>query len=190
MKALLGRKIGMSQTFSPTGEAIPVTLIQAEPNVVTLRRKSDVDGYAAVQLTLPAKKENRYIARSEFKGTFDEATTQLTVAQFVPGDKVEVTGISKGKGFQGVVKRHGFKGGPASHGHTDWERRPGSIGQRFPQHTMKGKRMPGRMGADQVTVKNLQVVTVDANMHLLAVKGAVPGPRGSVVAIRCREEKE
>jgi len=185
MKALLGRKIGMSQVFSPEGEMIPVTLIQAEPNPITLRRTPAKDGYTAIQLTLPKPhKENRHLARAEFKGEVSVDIQSLTVEQFVPGDVVEVTGISKGKGFQGVVKRHHFKGGPASHGHTDWERRPGSIGQRFPQHTMKGKRMAGRMGADQVTVKNLKIVHVDPALHLLAIKGAVPGHVGSTVEIR------
>lgn len=177
MKALLGKKIGMSQVFSPNGEVVPVTLIQAQPNQVTLQRVAERDGYQAVQLRL-AKKAH------EFKGQLETDAKEVTVEQFKPGDMVQVSGISKGKGFQGVVKRHHFKGGPASHGHTDWERRPGSIGQRFPQHTIKGKRMPGRMGADRVTVKNLVVVSVDAPMHLLAIKGAVPGPSGSIVEIR------
>src|SRR5581483_8379120 len=141
MKVLLGRKIGMSQVFTDTGKVVPVTVIQAEPNQITLRRTTEKDGYAATQVTLPkANKENKHIARREFIGEAPADQTNLTVEQFAPGDVVTICGISKGKGFQGVVKRHGFKGGPASHGHTDWERRPGSIGQRFPQHTIKGKR--------------------------------------------------
>jgi large subunit ribosomal protein L3 len=193
----------MSQVFSPEGEVIPITIIQAHPNAVTLRRLPDRDGYAAVQLALPKKKREgqeepseqqnteptEYVAQREFLGLLDEGVAELTVAQFTPGEAVEVSGISKGKGFQGVVKRHHFKGGPASHGHTDWERRGGSIGQRFPQHTLKGKRMAGRMGAQRITVKNLHVVLVDPALHLLTVKGAVPGPAGSVVEIRGREEK-
>lgn len=185
MKALLGRKIGMSQLFTPEGVMIPVTLIQADPNTITLRRTVEKNGYVATQLTLPKpNKENRHLARAEFKGEVSVDVTTVTVEQFTPGDVVEVTGISKGKGFQGVVKLHGFKGGPASHGHTDWERRPGSIGQRFPQHVMKGKRMAARMGADQVTVKNLKIVHVDPALNVLAIKGAVPGPVGSTVEIR------
>lgn len=192
MKALLGRKIGMSQTFSPTGEVIPVTLIAAEPNTITLRREASRDGYAAIQLGLPSLKQKdatrtAYTVQREFSLEVPIETTQATVAQFTPGDVVEVAGTSKGKGFQGVVKRHHFKGGPASHGHTDWERKAGSIGSRFPQHTRKGKRMAGRMGADRVTVKNLQVVTVDTDKNLLAIKGAVPGRRGSIVEIRSVE---
>lgn len=189
MKALLGRKIGMSQVFSPQGEVIPVTLIQAEPNRIAGRRQLQKDGYAAVQLALPGKKvktdgQPKTQVVREFSLEVEAETKQVTVEQFVPGDVIEVSGISKGKGFQGVVKRHHFKGGPASHGHTDWERRPGSIGQRFPQHTLKGKRMAGRMGADRVTVKNLRIISVDPKLHLLAVSGAVPGRRGTLLELR------
>ena len=187
MKALLGRKIGMSQVFSSTGEVVPVTVIEAKPNQVTLQRTTAKNGYDAVQLTL-AKNDKKALARREFQGEA-ELGTQLTVEQFAPGDMVTVSGISKGKGFQGVVKRHKFKGGPASHGHTDWERRPGSIGQRFPQHTIKGKRMAGRMGADRTTVKNLEVIVVDKEKNLLAIKGAVPGYRGSIIEIRENDKK-
>lgn len=185
MKAILGRKIGMSQVFAPDGAVVPVTLIQAEPNEITLRRNSDKDGSAAVQLTLKnPKRADRKLASREFLLAVQEGTTTVGVEQFTPGDVVEVSGISKGKGFQGVVKRHKFKGGPASHGHTDWERRPGSVGQRFPQHTLKGKRMAGRMGADRVTVKNLTVVKIDTNLNVIAIKGAVPGKRGTVLEIK------
>lgn len=197
MKAILGRKVGMSQMFSPTGEVVPVTLIVAEPNTVVLRRTEEKDGYAAVQLALPrqagrvaAGEEKQtprrlvrlYAARGEFGMSLVEGET-VTVAVFGVGDVVTVVGMSKGKGFQGVVKRHHFKGGPASHGHRHVLRRPGSIGSRFPQHTRKGKRMAGRMGGERVTVKNLAVVWVDADKHLLAVKGAVPGAPGSIVAV-------
>lgn len=185
MKALLGKKIGMSRVFSPEGEAVPVTLILAEPNTITLRRLQEKDGYAAIQLGL--KKKDDFIARREFKMEVPAETQTLTVEQFAPGDAIEVTGTSKGKGFQGVVKRHKFAGGPASHGHRHVLRRGGSIGSRFPQHVRKGKRMAGRMGADQVTVKNLAIVAVDAGKNLLAVKGAVPGVRGSLVVIRSIE---
>lgn len=198
MKAILGRKIGMSQTFSPDGEVIPVTLIAAQANIVTIRRHQDKDGYSAVQLALPKKvktdekkstdKEVVFAAKMEFKGEVGQDVATLSVEQFTPGDIVEVIGTSKGKGFQGVVKRHKFKGGPASHGHTDWERKAGSLGNRFPQHVRKGKRMPGRMGSDRVTVKNLQVVIVDAGKQLLAIKGAVPGRTGAIVAVQQLEE--
>lgn len=202
MKILLGKKIGMSQVFSPKGEAIAVTLIFAEPNIVTLRRLKDKDGYEAVQLALPKRtvapdeqlptkpnqKRDLFAARHEFPVGLDENTTVLTVAQFEPGDVVEVSAISKGKGFAGVVKRHHFKGGPASHGHRHVLRRPGSIGSRFPQHVRKGMRMAGRMGAERVTVKNLQVMEIDSEKNLLAIKGAVPGTKGTIVEIRSVSE--
>lgn len=177
--------------FSPAGEVVPITLICAEPNTITLRREEAKNGYAAVQLALPREKVKqdgkKYTARREFAAELPEEATQATVEQFNPGDMIEVVGVSKGKGFQGVVKRHGFKGGPASHGHRLNSRRPGSIGSRFPQHVTKGKRMAGRMGGDRVTVKNLQVVAVDAAKNLLAIKGALPGRRGSLVEVRSIE---
>lgn len=206
MKALLGRKLGMSQVFSDNGEVVPVTLILAEPNVVTLRRVGDKDGYEAVQLALPRKKgenaeelstkkglkprewQRMYIHRKEFRGVVSEEATVVGVDQFAVGDVIQVSGTSKGKGYAGVVKRHHFKGGPASHGHKHVLRRPGSIGGRFPQHVMKGMRMAGRMGGERVTVKNLVVVAVDAEKNVLAVKGAVPGTKGSVVEILAAEE--
>lgn len=203
MKAILGRKLGMSQVFSPDGEVVPVTLINALPNIVTIHRTEEKDGYAAVQLALPKQEgvtigEKRtpsgdkklFAARQEFRGELPGETATLDVGQFAVGDAIEVTGISKGKGYAGVVKRHHFKGGPASHGHRHVLRRPGSIGSRFPQHVRKGKRMAGRMGSDQVTVKNLVIVAVDSEHHVVAVKGAVPGPRGSVVSIVGVEAKE
>lgn len=202
MKALLGRKVGMSQVFSPNGDVIPVTLISAIPNFITIRRTVEKDGYAAVQLALPKKAgaqigEKRtpksdmelFAARREFSGELPQETTTVSVEQFTAGDAIEVRGVSKGKGNAGVVKRHHFKGGPASHGHRHVLRRPGSIGSRFPQHVMKGVRMAGRMGSDQVTVKNLEIIQVDVENNLVAVKGAVPGRRGSVVEIRSVETK-
>ena len=205
MKAILGQKVGMSQVFSSEGEVVPVTLISVEPNIITLRRFKDKDGYAAVQLALPRKKEvkkdgerhnegglqkgkpgelkRRFMARREFPIEMDEKESVLTVKQFEVGDKVFVVGTSKGKGFQGVVKRHGFKGGPASHGHRHSLRKGGSIGSAYPQHVFKGKRMAGRMGSDRVTVKNLSIVWIDEEKNVLAVKGAVPGAKGSVVEV-------
>ena len=171
----------MSQMFSSEGESVPVTLIAAEPNAVLLRRQADRDGYEAVQLGLPHKKG--HAIKREFALQVDEGTKELTVSQFEIGETVEVSGTSKGKGFQGVVKRHGFKGGPASHGHRHELRSPGSIGTRFPQHVFKGKRMAGRMGADRVTVKNLSIVWIDPEKNMLAIKGAIPGTRGSVVEV-------
>lgn len=202
MKALLGRKVGMSQVFSPNGDVIPVTLISALPNFITIRRTVEKDGYAAVQLALPKKEgvqigEKRtpktdtetFAARKEFHGEMPAETSVVGVDQFAVGDAIEVTGVSKGKGFAGVVKRHHFKGGPKSHGHRHVLRRPGSIGSRFPQHVMKGMRMAGRMGSDQVTVKNLEIIQIDIEQNVVAVKGAIPGRRGSVVEIRSVEKK-
>jgi large subunit ribosomal protein L3 len=199
MKVMLGRKIGMSQMFSPEGEAVAVTLISCPDNIITLRRNEKRDGYEAVQLSLPRKeteeekgeekltpreRKRKYVRQREFALEVEEKVHRLSLGQFELGDIVEVSGISKGKGFQGVVKRHKFKGGPASHGHTDWERKAGSIGSRFPQHVRKGKRMPGRMGADRVTVKNLVVMWINAERKLLALKGAVPGAHGSILEIK------
>lgn len=199
MKALLGRKIGMSQMFADSGEVIPVTLILAEPNKVLIKRAEDKDGYTAVQLALPRKKDNKagkdeqkstptalkaaYAIRREFKGEYADDHS-FTVGQFEVGDTVEVSGLSKGKGYAGVVKRHNFKGGPASHGHRHVLRRPGSIGGRYPQHVFKGTRMAGRLGNERVTVKNLSVAAVDKDKNVIAIKGAIPGPKGSVVEIR------
>lgn len=198
MKAMLGRKLGMSQTFSPDGDVIAVTLIKAEPNIVTARRNEDKDKYAAVQLALPKKgikldeklptspsaQKKSYAIRREFPMDVAADQTSVSVSEFTVGDIVEVSGISKGKGFQGVVKRHNFSGGPASHGHRHVLRSPGSIGAQYPQHVLKGTRMAGRMGADRVTVTNLEVVVIDEANNLIAIKGAVPGPRGSFVEIK------
>lgn len=177
----------------------PVTLVLANPNIVTLRRTEEKDGYASVQLALPKevkkgeekqtpKKPNElkkaYFARSEFKGEFPPDAKTVSVEQFSAGDVVTVVGTSKGKGFAGVVKRHNFSGGPASHGHRHVLRSGGSIGSAYPQHVMKGKKMAGRMGSDRVTVKNLTVVAVDTEKNTIALKGAVPGTRGSIIEIR------
>lgn len=185
----------MSQVFSAEGDVIPVTLIVAEPNRVSIRRNEKKDGYGAVQLELRKRKAGEQPVkkttgtRREFRGAIAEEITEVTVEQFVAGDMVAVSGISKGKGFQGVVKKHHFKGGPASHGHRHVLRRPGSIGSRFPQHTVKGVRMAGRMGGERVTVKNLQVISVDAQKQLLVLKGAVPGKPGTILTIQSVENE-
>ncbi len=202
MKAILGRKIGMSQIFSEDGQVVPVTLISVEPNRITLRRNEDRDGHNAVQIGLnrknfketedinekltPGRLNKQFEARREFCLELDDKVTEVTVEQFEVGDVVEVVGTSKGKGFQGVVKRHGFKGGPASHGHRHVLRSGGSIGSAYPQHVMKGKKMAGRMGGARVTVKNLEVKYIDIEKKVLALKGAVPGTAGSVVAVVAR----
>lgn len=198
MKFILAKKLEMSQIFRPDGTVVPVTLVQAGPCVVTQVKNLETDGYAAVQLGfLPKKDLNKPEAGHlqdlpqasvlrEFR--LESAATELKrgdaveATVFAAGDKIEVTGVSKGKGFAGVVKRHGFHGSPASHGHKDQLRMPGSIGPGGVQHVIKGRRMAGRMGNEQVTVKNLEVVEVREN-GILAVKGAVPGSRNGILEI-------
>lgn len=198
MKFILGKKIAMSQIFQETGEAVPVTVIQAGPCNVTQVKTKDKDGYVAVQLGFePIKKLAKpqaghvkdmplFRKLREFRlteGSFERGQA-LTVEQFQAKDVLKVTGFSKGKGFQGVVKRHGFHGHPTTHGHKDQMRMPGSIGATFPQHVIKGKRMGGRMGGERITVANLEVVKVEADKNLLYVKGAVPGGRNSFLLIK------
>jgi len=197
MKYLLGKKIGMSQQFREDGTVVPVTLISATPNTVTALRTEEKDGYNAVQIGAGIEKRLNKPIAGHLKGvaavsvmrevrdaTGVERGAELTVSQFAPGDVVHVSGISKGKGFQGVVKRHHFKGGPRTHGHKDNARMPGSIGAGGNQHVLKGTRMGGHMGNEQVTIQNLEVVSVDAERHVIAVKGAVPGARGTLLMIR------
>lgn len=187
---------------------VPVTLLQAGPCRITQVKDMESDGYVSVQLGFGTGKNlskplKGHLKKSgmetallrEFRtGETDGLTVgaELTVDQFSPGEFIAVTGVSKGKGFQGVVKRHGFAGGPASHGHKDNLRMPGSIGAGGIQRVFKGTRMAGRMGNDRVTVKNLEIVSVDSENGILAVKGAVPGARGSVLLIsgRGQDRKE
>ncbi len=198
MKFILAKKLEMSQVFKTDGTVVPVTLLQAGPCVVTQVKSQEQDGYVAVQIGfMPAKKltkseeghlkdlpklkvlrEFRVDAVSDMKrGDTVDATT------FTQGDIIDVTGTSKGKGFQGVVKRHHFRGHPSSHGHKDQQRMPGSIGAGGVQHVLKGRRMAGRMGNETVTVKNLEVVEI-RDGGVIAVKGAVPGARNAVLEIR------
>lgn len=201
MIGILGKKIGMTQIFDEQGNAIPVTLIQAGPCQVVQVRTPERDGYEAVQLGFEeirkVKKVNKpmmghfkkagvppYRVLREFRMSGLEVGQTVTVEQFQKGDVVHISGISKGKGFQGMIKRHGAGGGPASHG-SKFHRAPGSIGSSaFPSRVWKGHPMPGRMGGVRVTVKNLKVVDVRPEMNLLLVKGAVPGPRGAYLEIR------
>jgi large subunit ribosomal protein L3 len=201
---ILGRKIGMTQVFGDDGVVTPATVIKAGPCVVVQRKTVERDGYEAVQLGLvesgPAK-VNKPTAghykkakvpptrlRREFPisegGETPAEGDQVAATLFVDGDRVDVTGVSRGKGFQGVMKRHGFSGGRASHG-SMFHRAPGSIGaSSYPSRVIKGMRGPGRMGGDRVTVRNLNVVQVDAAEHVLVVKGAVPGAPGGYVMVR------
>ena len=190
----------MTQKFAPNGTVIPVTKVVAGPCVVTQVKTADNDGYVAVQLRFGSKRKAskpvsghlknlgifRYLR--EFRLTPEqvqslEVGNRITAGIFQPGDVIHVTGASKGKGFQGVVKRHGFHGSPASHGHKDQLRMPGSAGATGTQHVLKGKRGPGRMGGGQVTVTNLEVVEVDAQKNELFIKGAVPGAIGNLLLI-------
>lgn len=203
MKGILGRKVGMTQIFDERGEVVPVTVIEAGPCFVTQIKMPERDGYSAVQLGFKEVKPKR-LTRPQLKhlsknqlpplrylreirmsdvSQYEEGQ-KIRVSIFDVGDRVDVTGISKGKGFTGVVKRHGFGGGPKTHGQSDRQRAPGSIGAgTTPGRVYKGMRMAGRMGNARVTVQNLQVVLVDAERNLLAVKGAVPGARNGLLVI-------
>ncbi|WP_010652095.1 50S ribosomal protein L3 [Oceanobacillus massiliensis] len=200
-KGILGRKIGMTQLFSENGELVPVTVIQAEPNVVLQKKTLENDGYEALQIGFADKKESR--TNKAEKGHAEKANTapkryvreirdaeldgyeagqEISVEVFQAGDKVDVTGTSKGKGFQGVIKRHGQQRGPMSHG-SHYHRAPGSMGAVDPMRVFKGKNLPGHMGAEQVTIQNLEIVSVDAEKNLLLVKGNVPGAKKSYVQV-------
>lgn len=198
-KFILGQKIGMSQIFDKEGKVIPVSVIEAGPCVVIQTKSPENDGYQAVQIGFGVRKKiskplaghlknlGKFRHLREFKGVPDlKVGDKIGVGIFQEGDRVKVSGISKGKGFQGVVKRHGFSGGMASHGNKDRLRAPGSIGTSFPEHVRKGRRMAGRMGFDRVSVKDVKIVKVDQENNILAVKGAVPGRRGTLLEISSR----
>lgn len=201
-KGILGRKLGMSRFFTAEGAVVPVTLIEAGPCAVVQKKTAETDGYGAVQLGFEERPERRL--NKPLRGHFRRAGTSPTrylremrtedvdgyeVGQvlkadlFAPGDKVDVVGTSKGKGFAGGIKRHGFHRGPMGHG-SKYHRRPGAAGAKGPARVFKGRKMPGRLGGTRVTIQNLEVVKVDPERNLLAVKGAVPGPRGTVVFIQ------
>lgn len=201
-KGILGRKIGMTQLFSEEGELVPVTVIQAGNNVVLQKKTVENDGYTALQIGFNDKKESR--SNKADKGHAEKANTtpkryvreirnaeldQYEVGQevgvdiFQAGDKIDVTGTSKGKGFQGAIKRHNFARGPETHG-SHFHRSAGSMGMAAdPAHVFKGTKLPGQMGGNQVTIQNLDVVKVDTDRNLLLVKGNVPGAKKSVVKV-------
>lgn len=199
IQGVIGRKIGMTQLFRDEGEVV-VTAIEAGPCVVTQVKTEAKDGYNAVQLGFGEAKRLNSPQRGHLKGIgqfkylrefpVDDINSvqvgqRVDVDIFKPGDLVDVTGISKGKGFAGVVKRHHFAGGPKTHGQSDRHRAPGSVGATtFPGRVFKGTRMAGRMGNERVTVRNLKVIEVDAARHLLLVKGAVPGSKKGLLLIR------
>jgi large subunit ribosomal protein L3 len=203
---IIGRKAGMTRVFTEDGASIPVTVIEATPNRVTQVKNDDTDGYRALQVTMGARRTNLvskpaagHFAKAgveagkglwEFRldseeGNDLEAGAELNVEQFEAGQMVDVTGVSKGKGFAGTVKRHNFHMQDATHGNSLSHRAPGSIGQcQTPGRVFKGKKMAGHMGDETVTTQNLQVVRVDAERNLLLVKGAVPGAAGGTVTVR------
>ena len=202
MKGLIGKKVGMTQIFDDSGGAVPVTVIEAGPCYVTQVRSVNRDGYSAIQLGFEEVKDQRltggqlghlkknnlpslrYLKEFRTEENLEEGT-KLTVDVFETGDRVDVVGRSKGRGFAGVVKRYGFSGGPRTHGQSDRLRAPGSIGAgSTPGRVYKGKRMPGRMGTDTVTSQNLVVSLVDPEKNIIAVRGSVPGPKGGLVVIR------
>ena len=202
MAAIIGRKVGMTQVFQEDGTRVPVTVIEAQPCVVTAIRDADRDGYSAVQLAgvevaerKLTKGELGHLKKAgapamkrlvEFRDEPDphEIGEQVTVEQFEPGQRVKVSGVAIGKGFQGTIKRHNFSRGPMSHGSHNI-RAPGSIGASAdPARVFKGVKMPGRMGGKRVTQRGLEVVEVDAENNLLLLRGAIPGPKGGTVEVR------
>ena len=201
-KGILGRKIGMTQVFAENGDLIPVTVIEATPNVVLQKKSVETDGYEAIQLgfedkrvKLSNKPEQGHVAKAntapkrfirEFRNL--EAATyevgqEVKVESFAEGDVIDVTGVTKGKGFQGVIKRHGQSRGPMSHG-SRYHRRPGSMGPVAPNRVFKQKKLPGQMGGNVVTIQNLEIVKVDTDRNLLLVKGNVPGSKKALVTVK------
>ena len=200
VEGILGRKLGMTQLFESDGKAVPVTVIETSPNVVVQVKTKDNDGYEAIQVGFGDRKrvnspqkghmknlgQFRYLRELKVDNASEwEAGKTVTVDIFQPGDLVDVSGASKGRGFAGVMKRHNFHGGPKTHGQSDRARAPGSIGAgTSPGRVIKGKKMAGHMGTNQVTVKSLKVVRSDAAKGILIVRGAVPGNEGALVKVR------
>lgn len=204
MKFILGTKENMAEYFSEDGKVVPVTVVSVTPSTVTRIFSKEKDGYDSVQVGFGLQKKERVTKgrAGAMKGAFYKTLKEFRIkggdktemkegdvidaSSFAPGDKIVVSSISKGKGFQGVVKRHGFAGGPRTHGQKHSEREPGSIGGGLRTHVPKGMRMAGRMGSDRITQKNLQVVLVDKENNLMLIKGAVAGRRGTLVEIISR----
>lgn len=203
-KAMIGKKIGMTQIFDEKGLVIPVSVIEAGPLTVVQKKTAETDGYDAIKVgyeKVQEKKLNKpnlgqftktklapmkYLKEFRFEDISGYEVGQEIKAEdmFQSGDKIDVSGISKGKGFQGTIKRFGQKGGPESHG-SMYHRRPGSMGSNTsPARVFKGKKLPGHMGMDNTTIQNLEVVRVDADRNLILIKGAVPGPKGGLLVIK------
>lgn len=202
MKGILGRKIGMTQVFTKSGKLIPVTVVEVEPNVITQIKTKENDGYEAIQLGFDTKREK--LATKASVGITNKANTtpkrffkeirgvdvseyslgqEVKVDIFTEGEMVDVTGTTKGKGFQGVIKRHGQSRGPMGHG-SHYHRGPGSMGTMRPMRVFKGKKLPGHMGTLTVTIQNLEIVMVDVENNCILVKGNVPGPKKGLVVIK------
>lgn len=203
MKFILGKKIEMTQRFKEDGIVAPVTVVEAGPCVITQVKKSEKEGYNSVQVGFGEKKKPNKSIQGHLKGLNgarylrefrvdeldkSERGKEINVSTFTVGDKLNVIGTSKGKGFQGVVKRHGFKGSKATHGNKDQLRMPGSIGATDAARVFKGMRMGGHMGDDQVTVKNLELIEIDQENNYLFIKGAVPGARNGLLMISAEGE--
>ncbi len=208
-KGIIGRKIGMTQMFTENGNVVPVTVVEAGPCTVVQKKTADNDGYNAVQLGFEDIREKLVV--KPLKGHYDKAevaykrvlkefkldnSESMNVGDvikadvFASGDVVDVTGISKGKGYQGTIKRLGFHRQPMTHGTSGYHRHQGSMGANStPSKVMKGKGMPGHMGSEQVTIQNLSVVKVDAENNLIAIKGAIPGPNGGLVVVKTAIKK-
>lgn len=204
-KGLIGKKLGMTQVFDEKGNIIPVTVIEASPNIVVQIKNDEVDGYTSVQLGYGEIKD-KHLTKAK-KGHFEKAKVEPTkylrefklenaselnvgdeinVSVFEAGDKVDVKGRTKGKGFQGVIKRHGFQRGRMSHG-SKFHRRPGSLGaSATPSRVIKGRKLPGQMGNVITTMENLEVVKADLDKNVLLIKGSVPGPKGTILEIKCK----
>ena len=201
-KGILGRKIGMTQIFTEEGKLIPVTVVQATPNVVLQVKTNETDGYEAIQVGYQDKREvlsnkpaKGHVAKAntapkrfirEFKNVELEGLevgSEIKVDIFEAGDIIDVTGTSKGKGFQGVIKRHGQSRGPMAHG-SRYHRRPGSMGPVAPNRVFKNKRLAGRMGGNRITIQNLEIVRVDAERNVILIKGNVPGAKKSLITIK------
>ncbi len=203
MKNMIGRKIGMTQVFKENGAVVPVTVVEAGPLTVVQKKTVEIDGYNAIQVGFEELKEQK--ANKPTKGHFDKASVEykkylkefkvenpddyeigqvITVDVFASGDFIDVTGTSKGKGTQGVIKRHGFGRGRETHG-SHFHRAPGGMSAgTYPGRVFKGHRMGGRMGNEQVTVQNLEIVRVDADKNLILIKGAIPGPKKGIVTVK------
>ncbi|MFZ3172945.1 MAG: 50S ribosomal protein L3 [Carboxydocellales bacterium] len=202
VKGILGKKLGMTQLFTEEGKVVPVTVIEAGPCVVVQKKTAETDGYNAIQVGFGEIREKlvnkptkghfgkggvrplRYVKEFRIENVDDyQLGQEITAEVFAAGESVDVAGTSKGKGFAGGIKRHGFHRGPMAHG-SKYHRRPGSLGAKGPARVFKGRKLPGRMGGERVTVQNLEVIRVDKERNLLLIKGAVPGPKNGLLIVK------